>query len=99
MPPNAAPIYYGHPFSCGCGDAHILNANIEVPREIPGKNKFVAGCPNDENVLNFLKVRGMFRIVGLDAICSTRISSDQDLADLCNGVVQAQTGCVLNGPF
>jgi hypothetical protein len=99
MPADAAPVYYGHCFSCGCGDAHILNANIPVPREIPGKNKLVAGCPNNENVLNFLKVRGVFRIAGLEPICSTRINTEQDYNDFCNGVVQAQMGYQSHGPF
>ena len=92
MPPDAAPAYYGHSFSCGCGDAHILNANIPVPREIPGKNKFVAGCPNNDHVLNFLKVRGIFRIAGLEAICFTRIETQQDYDDFSQGVIQAQIG-------
>jgi len=90
MSADAAPVYYCHSFSCGCGDAHILNANIPVPREIPGRNKFVAGCPANENVLNFLKVRGILRIAGLEAICSTRINTQQDYDEFCQGVIQAQ---------
>ncbi len=92
MAPNGATVYYGHSFSCGCGDAHILNTNIPVPREIPGKNKFVAGCPDDDNVLNFLKVRGIFRIAGLEAINFTRIETQQDYDDFSQGVIQAQVG-------
>ncbi len=92
MPADAAPVYYGHSFSCGCGDAHILNANIPVPREIPGRNKFVTGCPHDESVLNFLKVRGFFRIAGLEAICSTRIHTQEDYDEFCHGVIKAQIG-------
>ena len=90
MHADGAPVYYGHSFSCGCGDAHILNANIPVPREIPGRNKFVAGCPINDNVLNFLKVRGLFRIAGLEAICFTLIQTQQDYDEFSQGVIQAQ---------
>ena len=99
MPADAATVYYGHSFSCGCGDAHILNTNIPVAREIPGRNKFVVGCPKDENVLNFLKVNGFFSIKGLEAICSTRLETQQHLDEFSSGVIYAQTGVIHHGPF
>jgi hypothetical protein len=90
MPPDAAPVYFGYRFQCGCGGTHVLDANIPVPREIPGRNKFVAGCPTDQNVLNFLKVKGLLRIAGLESLCSTRIDTPQQYEEFAKGVIQAQ---------
>lgn len=92
MPPDAVPVYYDHSFDCGCGAVHVLDASIPVPREIPGRNKFVAGCSTNDNVLNFLKVKGLFRIAGLETICSTRIDTQQQYEEFSNGVIQAQMG-------
>ena len=92
MPPDAAPVYYGHSFHCGCGAVHVLDASIPVPREIPGRNKFVAHCPTNPGVMNFLKVKGIFRIAGIESICTTRIDTQQQYEEFTNGVVQARLG-------
>jgi hypothetical protein len=61
MPPNIVDLYYGHKFKCGCGNIHILGPDIEVPRDLPMKKRFVAICPHDENMMNLLKIKGIVR--------------------------------------
>jgi len=90
MPPDAVPVYYGHSFDCACGAVHVLSENIAVLREIPGRNKFVASCPLNPTWMNFLKVKGVFRIAGLETMCSTRIESEKQYEEFCSGVIHAQ---------
>lgn len=92
MPPDAADVYYGHNFQCICGSVHTLDASVPIPREIPGRNKFVACCPTNPGWMNFLKVKGFFRIAGLETICSTKIESERDPEELSSGVIHAHLG-------
>ena len=94
MPPNVADVYYGHSFQCGCGSVHTLDASVQIPRVIPGRNKFVACCPATGWV-NFLKVKGFFRIAGLETICLTQIETEKQDEELSKGLMQSHFGYVL----
>jgi len=86
MPPNIVDLYYGHKFKCGCGKIHVLGPDIEVPRDLPMKKRFVAVCPRDENMMNLLKIKGIVRIAGVETIYYTKIETEDDYANFSMGM-------------
>ena len=94
IPTGGLHAYYGHSFRCACGAVHVLDANVAVSLEMLGKNKFVAECPANLGWMNFLKVKGIFRVAGLEAICSTKIDSEQQHEEFFNGIIEPQIGAL-----
>jgi len=68
-PPKMDTIpYNNHYFKCACGDSHEFNSNsIEVIREL-SKMRLVVLCPQDENYITCIKVKGIFKFKGFESL-------------------------------
>lgn len=52
--------YHGHTFMCACGKTHVFGPDVEVMRELSDM-RLVFLCPNDENSITCVKVKGLLK--------------------------------------